>query len=59
MLQTEAAARSIDLRLPPLEWCVDNGAMIAGLGARRLAAGETDGLDLAPAATSRSTVMPD
>jgi len=58
MLQTEAAARSIDLRLPPLEWCVDNGAMIAGLGVRRLAAGETDGLDLAPAATSRSSILP-
>lgn len=59
MLETEAAARSIELRLPPLEWCVDNGAMIAGLGVRRLAAGETDGLDLAPAATSLSLVLPD
>ncbi len=58
MLETESAARKIELRLPPLEFCVDNGAMIAGLGARRLAAGESDGLDLAPAATSRSAVQP-
>ena len=58
MLETESTARSIDLRLPPLEFCVDNGAMIASLGARRLAAGESDGLDLAPAATSRTTVQP-
>jgi N6-L-threonylcarbamoyladenine synthase len=27
------------VRIPPLELCTDNGAMIAGLGAMRLSAG--------------------
>ena len=34
------AAHGIKLYVPPLEFCVDNGAMIAHLGARQLAAGD-------------------
>ncbi|MEO0482183.1 MAG: tRNA (adenosine(37)-N6)-threonylcarbamoyltransferase complex transferase subunit TsaD [Planctomycetota bacterium] len=41
-----AEQRGLDLRLPELRFCVDNAAMIAGLGARRLAEGERSGLDL-------------
>ncbi len=47
-LSALAAARSLDLRLPPLRWCIDNAAMIAGYGTYRLAAGESDDLGLAP-----------
>ena len=54
MLETEATARGIELRLPPTEYCLDNGAMIAGLGCLRHAAGESDDWTLAPAATSRT-----
>ena len=43
-----AVARGLDLRLPPMRWCIDNAAMIAGYGAYRFAAGECDGLGLAP-----------
>ena len=49
-LRTELVAlaeeRDLDLRLPALAHCVDNGAMIAGLAAVHLAAGRTDDLDL-------------
>ena len=42
-LRDEAAERceraGVRLRIPPLELCTDNGAMIAGLGARLIAAG--------------------
>ncbi len=34
--------------LPPFEYCVDNGAMIAAAGASRLAHGYTGGLDTTP-----------
>jgi len=34
-----AAAAGISLRIPPLSLCTDNGAMIAGVGARLVAAG--------------------
>ncbi len=37
------------LSVPPLASCTDNAAMIAYAGALRLAAGERDGMDLAPA----------
>jgi N6-L-threonylcarbamoyladenine synthase len=47
-LTSLAETRGIDLRLPPLRWCIDNAAMIAGYGAYRLAAGESDSLGLAP-----------
>jgi len=43
-----ADARGVSLRLAPLKYCVDNAAMIAGLGALRAARGERDALDLAP-----------
>lgn len=33
------AARGVELRIPPLALCTDNGAMIAGLGARLVARG--------------------
>ncbi len=38
------------LIVPPPALCTDNGAMIAWAGAERLAAGLTDGLDIAPRA---------
>lgn len=49
-----AERRGLTLRLPALEFCVDNGAMIAGLGTRLLEAGEVSPLSLraAPAATT-------
>ena len=34
-----AAAAGVRLRIPPLDLCTDNGAMIAGLGARLVEAG--------------------
>lgn len=34
-----AAAAGVELRIPPLSLCTDNGAMIAGVGARLVAAG--------------------
>lgn len=37
--QQRAAAAGIELRIPPLALCTDNGAMIAALGARLVAAG--------------------
>lgn len=45
-----AAAEARDLRVffPPLASCTDNAAMIAYVGALRLARGERDGLDLSP-----------
>ncbi len=36
------AACGLELRLPPLRYCLDNAAMIAGLAAFRAAAGERD-----------------
>ncbi|MFG0326474.1 MAG: tRNA (adenosine(37)-N6)-threonylcarbamoyltransferase complex transferase subunit TsaD [Phycisphaerales bacterium JB037] len=42
----------IDLRLPPMEWCVDNAAMIAGLAHHQLAAGVADDLTLAAVPTT-------
>ncbi|MDO4242025.1 MAG: tRNA (adenosine(37)-N6)-threonylcarbamoyltransferase complex transferase subunit TsaD [Microbacteriaceae bacterium] len=35
------AANGIELRVPPLSLCTDNGAMIASLGAQLIAAGKT------------------
>lgn len=51
-LESLAKRRSLDLRLPELRHCLDNAAMIAGLGAVRLAAGDVDGLDLQAATTT-------
>jgi N6-L-threonylcarbamoyladenine synthase len=43
-----AAAQQAGLAcfIPPREWCTDNAAMIAAVGAQHLAAGERDGWDL-------------
>ena len=41
------------LRMPPLRFCVDNAAMIAGLGYHHLLAGHTAPLDLAAHPTVR------
>ncbi|MCH2161395.1 MAG: tRNA (adenosine(37)-N6)-threonylcarbamoyltransferase complex transferase subunit TsaD [Phycisphaerales bacterium] len=54
VLESEAEDRGLELRLPPSGYCLDNGAMIAGLGSLRFAAGEHDDWTLAPAATSRT-----
>lgn len=47
-----AGERGLPLVLPPPELCVDNAAMIAGLGHELLAAGRRDGLTLAPVPTT-------
>jgi len=41
-----ARAHDLTLRIPPPAYCVDNAAMIAGLGHVLLEAGRRDGLDL-------------
>jgi N6-L-threonylcarbamoyladenine synthase len=41
------AAEGLTVRYPPLELCTDNAAMIACVGADRLAAGERSSLDIA------------
>ncbi len=51
-LQTFCARRGITLRLAPMKYCIDNGAMIAGLGERVLAEGITSDLGLAPIPTT-------
>ncbi len=45
-LQAFAAKHNLALRLPALEYCVDNAAMIGGLAYHLLIAGRTSGLDL-------------
>jgi N6-L-threonylcarbamoyladenine synthase len=44
-LAEEAEARGISLHIPPMQFCTDNGAMIAAAGAHHLAAGERTGFD--------------
>ncbi len=44
-LEETAAARGFSFTAPPLAYCTDNAAMIALVGAERLAAGMVDGLD--------------
>ncbi len=44
-LHDEAAARNAEVYFPDLEFCTDNGAMIALVGALRLAAGDTQDYD--------------
>lgn len=41
-----AAERGLELRIPPMAYCLDNAAMIAGLAHARLHAGRTDDLSL-------------
>jgi N6-L-threonylcarbamoyladenine synthase len=45
--------RGLPVRLPAMAHCIDNAAMLAGLGYHRLAAGEADALDLEAAATTQ------
>lgn len=40
------------VRMPPMKYCVDNGAMIAGLGSKMLADGKQDGLSLTAVPTT-------
>jgi N6-L-threonylcarbamoyladenine synthase len=51
-LAAMCARRGLDLLLPRMEYCVDNAAMIAGLAALKLAAGQVDDWTLSAAAES-------
>lgn len=51
-LETFARERGVRLHLPAMEHCVDNAAMIAGLGGVLFEAGHQDGLDLAAVPTT-------
>lgn len=46
LLAVEAGRRGVEVRFPALEYCTDNGAMVALAGAIRLAAGERAGLEV-------------
>jgi N6-L-threonylcarbamoyladenine synthase len=46
------SSKGIELFVPPMASCTDNGAMIAYAGALRLERGERDGFDLSPATTT-------
>src|SRR5690606_22742000 len=58
-LAAERAAESgIELRIPPLKLCTDNGAMIAALGARLVAEGPPpSGLDFGADSTLPVTTV--
>lgn len=47
-----AEAQQIDLRLPQMQYCLDNAAMIAGLAAEKFAAGHVDDWSLSAAPNS-------
>ena len=51
-----AKRRSISARIPPIEYCLDNAAMIAGLAAHYYHAGEFAGLSLSASASSEVAV---
>ena len=52
------AAAGVELRIPPLELCTDNGAMIAALGAQLVLAGHApSGLDFGADSTLPVTVI--
>jgi N6-L-threonylcarbamoyladenine synthase len=51
-LTSLAEERNLDLRLPHMEYCLDNAAMIAGLAALRYERGDFDDLALSAAARS-------
>ncbi len=53
-LEALAAARGLDLRLPKMAYCLDNAAMIAGLGAAKYATGDL--ADWTLSASARSAV---
>jgi N6-L-threonylcarbamoyladenine synthase len=56
-LVARARSRDLEVFVPPRESCTDNAAMIALVGAMRLARGEQDPLSLAPATkTALATV---
>ncbi len=46
-LAADGEANGLGVRIPPLALCTDNAAMIACLGAARLARGERSSLDIA------------
>jgi len=52
-LQVAAARRGLELALPPMRYCVDNGAMVAGLAFHLMQAGRRDDLTLDVQPTSR------
>jgi N6-L-threonylcarbamoyladenine synthase len=45
-LQEEAAVQGLEVLLPPMKYCTDNAAMVAGLAYHHMAAGLTAALDL-------------
>jgi N6-L-threonylcarbamoyladenine synthase len=45
-LQEEAASRGLEVLLPPMKYCTDNAAMVAGLAYHCLQAGITSELDI-------------
>ncbi len=45
-LEEVASTRGLPLRIPPMKYCIDNAAMIAGLGSIMLESGRGAGLDL-------------
>ncbi|MCA9299485.1 MAG: hypothetical protein KDA28_10485, partial [Phycisphaerales bacterium] len=51
-LASFASAKGVDLYLPPMTYCVDNAAMIAGLGHALLDAGRVADLTLTPVPTT-------
>ena len=46
-LGADGSAAGLEVLIPPLDLCTDNAAMVACLGAAKLAAGERSGLDIA------------
>ncbi len=52
--------RGVEVRLPPMSLCMDNAAMIAGLGTALHSGGQRDGMDLQadPAALPAEEVLP-
>ncbi len=54
-LESLAAQRRLELRLPQPHYCIDNAAMIAGLAATKFAAGDFDDWSLTAATQSEIT----